>query len=53
MTPNEHVYAICCRPEVAGDVIFGENVNTIETDAVLNVEVASFSSFPDIQKIIS
>ena len=23
-TPNEHVYAIVCRPEVAGDVISGE-----------------------------
>ena len=30
MTQNEHVYAICCRPEVARDVISGENVKTIK-----------------------
>ena len=24
ITQNEHVYAICYRPEVASDVIFGE-----------------------------
>ena len=36
MTQNEHVYAICCRLEVAGDVISGENVN-IEDYAVLVV----------------
>ena len=49
MTQNELVYAICCRPEVAGDVIPGENVKTIEGYAVLNFEVASFSSFRDIK----
>ena len=44
---NEHVYAICCRPQVglAGDVISGENIKTIKSYAVLNFEVASFSSF--------
>ena len=26
-TPKEHVF---CRPEVAGDVIFGQNVKTME-----------------------
>ena len=41
MTQNKHVYAICCRSEVAGDVISGENVNTIEGYAVLNFEVVS------------
>ena len=50
MTKNEHVYAICCRLEVDGDVISGENVNTIEGYAVLNIEVASVSSFRDILK---
>ena len=49
MTQNEHVYVICCRPEVAGDFISGENVKTIEGYAVLNSEVASFSSFRDIE----
>ena len=31
---------ICCRPEVAGDVISGENVKTIEGYPLLNFEVA-------------
>ena len=31
MTQIEHVYAICCRP----DVMSGENVMTIEGHAVL------------------
>ena len=53
MTQNEHVYAISCRPEIAGDVICGNSVKTIEGYAVLNFEVASFSRFRDIQKIIS
>ena len=52
MTQDEHVYAICCRPEVPGDVMSSENVNTMESYAVLCVEVASFSSSRDIQKMI-
>ena len=36
MTQNEDVYAICCRPEVAGDVIFGGNVKALDGYAVLN-----------------
>ena len=51
MNQNEHVYAICCRSEVAGDVISGETVKTTEGYAVLNFEVASFSNFWDIKKI--
>ena len=50
MTQYEHAYASCCQPEVAGDVISGEKVKTIEGYAVLNFEVTSFSSFRDIQK---
>ena len=53
MTQSEHVYAICCRPEVACDVISSENVNTVEGYAVLKFEDASFSSFRDIKEIIS
>ena len=45
MAQNEHVYAIFCRPEVAGDVISGGNVKTIEGYVVLNFEAASISSF--------
>ena len=28
MTQNEHVYAICCHPEVDANVISGENAET-------------------------
>ena len=45
MTQNEHGYAICCRSEVAGDVISGDNAKTIEGYAVLNFEAAIISSF--------
>ena len=43
-TQNKHVYAICCRPEEAGDAIYGENVKTLEGYALLNCEAASISS---------
>ena len=45
MTQNEHVYAICCRPEEAGDVISGRNLKTVEDSAVLHFEDANLSSF--------
>ena len=44
------MHAICCRPEVASDVISGRSVKTIERYAVLNREVASFNSFRDISQ---
>ena len=44
-TQNEHVYAIFCRLEVAGDVIFGGIEKTIERYVVLNFEASSTSSF--------
>ena len=50
MTQNEHVYAICCRPEIADDFVSGENVMTIDGYAVLNFEVVSFSSFRILKK---
>ena len=53
MTQNEHVSAICCRPEVAGDDVSGGDVKTNEGYAVLNFEVAGFNSFRGIKKIIS
>ena len=49
MTQNEHVCVICCRPEVTGDVIYGENVETVEGYTVLNLEHASFGSFRENQ----
>ena len=49
MTQNENVYAIYCWPEVAGDVISGGNVKTIEGYVVLNLEAASISSFQENQ----
>ena len=51
MTQIEHVYAICCRPEAAGDVISGENVKTLEGHALLYFEAASVSSFRENKKI--
>ena len=50
VTQNEHVYAMCCRPEVAGDIISGTNINTTESYAVLNFEAASFCSFRENQR---
>ena len=49
MTQNEHVYEICCWPDVAGDVISSENVNTIEGYALLKFEAATISSFREKQ----
>ena len=42
---NEHAYVICCWLEVVNDVISSRNVKTPEGYAVVNFEVASFSSF--------
>ena len=39
MTQNEHIYAICCRPEVDDNVIFGRNVKTIEGYIVVNFKL--------------
>ena len=50
VTKNEHIYAICCRPEIVGDVISGWNVKTVERYVVVNLEVASSSSSQDISK---
>ena len=44
MTKTEHVYAICCQLEVAGDVISGERIMTIEGYDLSNFEAASTSS---------
>ena len=51
LTQNKHVYAICCRPKAAGDVVSGENVKIIERYAVLYFKVASFMTFRDTKKI--
>ena len=44
LTINEHVYAICCRPEGAGGVSSGGNVKPSERYAAINFEAARFSS---------
>ena len=49
MAQNEHVYAICCRPEAAGDIVSGEEVKTVEGYALLNFETANISSFRENQ----
>ena len=35
MTQKLHVYAICCRPEVAGELVSGGNAKTIDGYGVL------------------
>ena len=45
MTQNEHVHVICCRPKIAGDIISGRNVKTVEGYVELNFEAAGVSSF--------
>ena len=50
MTPIEHVYGICCRPEAVGDVISRvKKVATAKRYALLNFEAASISSFREKQ----
>ena len=49
MTQNKHIYAVCSRPEVAGDAISAESVIAIEAYSVLNFEPASFSSYRENQ----
>ena len=50
MNQNEHVFAICCRPEVAGNVISGLSVKTIDGYSLVNLEIASFNGLGDILK---
>ena len=50
MTQNEDVYAICSRPEVAGDVISGDNVKNTKGYALLNFKIASIRSFRENHK---
>ena len=44
MTQNLHVCPICCRLEVAYDVISGRKVKTIEGYLVVNSEIAEIAS---------
>ena len=39
VTQNGHVYAICCQPEVAGDVTSGENAKTVKGNVLLSFDV--------------
>ena len=48
---TEYIYAICCRPEVDGDVISGRNVNTVKATLRHIFEDARSSSFGDIKNI--
>ena len=45
MIKNEHVYAIFCRLEVAGDLTSCVNVKTVEGYVMLNFEAASITSY--------
>ena len=53
MTKNEHLCPICCRPEVGDGVISGENVTTLESYGLVNVEVASSIRFRSIITIVA
>ena len=46
----KHVCTICCRPDVAYDVVSGQNVKTVEGYLAVNFEVASSNIFRDIQR---
>ena len=45
---NQHICAICRRPEVASDVLSDENVKAIHGYLLVNFMIASSSSFPYI-----
>ena len=45
MTQNEHVYAICCRPEEGDDVISGQNGKTIDDYVSVNFQVVNTGGF--------
>ena len=51
LTQNECVYAICCRPEVAGDIISCGNVKTTEGDVALNFEAKATIALVVSEKI--
>ena len=51
MTQNAHAYATCCRPEVDDDVIYSQNIKTIEGYVAVNFEVASSSNFQNLPKM--
>ena len=43
MTQTEHVYAICCRPEVDDDVISSEDAETFQEYVYVKLRAVSFS----------
>ena len=51
MTQNEHVYAICSRPEVGGDVISGQCAKITQGYVVVNFEVAKVATSYSFQRI--
>ena len=54
MTNNGHIYAICCRPDVADDVVCVGWMWTIEGYEAANSEIGSSSRFRDItNKVIT
>ena len=51
MTQNEHVCAICCRPELDCYVVSGRNIKTVVDYVVVNFKAATSSSFRDIKTL--
>ena len=43
---KEHIYAICCRPEVDANVISSRNVKTIEGYVVVTLKLLLALKFP-------
>ena len=41
MTQNEHVYAMCCRLELADDIISSQIAKTVKGYVLLNFELDS------------
>ena len=44
-TQNQHFYAMCGRPERAGDIISSQVVNTAERYVIVICEISDSSSF--------
>ena len=51
VTQNEHLYAICCRPEEVDDVIYCDDAETFQKYVCINLSVvgaiSSFRSSPE------
>ena len=49
MTPNFHVFAICCRPEIDNDVISGVAVDNVGVDVHIKFGDSRSNRFRDVR----